>query len=75
MTKQFAVELAPLGIRVYAAAPGPVDTAMAKAVHSPEIRADYAALGLPMLDWSSGAAGIEPRGREADQNLFSREAA
>ena len=30
-----------LGIRVNAVAPGPVDTAMAKAVHSPAIRADY----------------------------------
>jgi NAD(P)-dependent dehydrogenase (short-subunit alcohol dehydrogenase family) len=35
------VELAALGIRVNAVAPGPVDTAMAKAVHTPEIRADY----------------------------------
>jgi len=41
LTKQLAVELAELGIRVNGVAPGPVDTAMAKAVHSPEIRADY----------------------------------
>ena len=41
LTKQLAVELASLGIRVNGVAPGPVDTAMAKAVHTPDIRADY----------------------------------
>ena len=41
LTKQQAAELGEVGIRVNAVSPGPVDTAMAKAVHSPEIRADY----------------------------------
>jgi meso-butanediol dehydrogenase / (S,S)-butanediol dehydrogenase / diacetyl reductase len=41
LTRQQAVELGNLGIRVNAVAPGPVDTAMAKLVHTPDIRADY----------------------------------
>jgi NAD(P)-dependent dehydrogenase (short-subunit alcohol dehydrogenase family) len=41
LTKQQAAELGDRGIRVNAIAPGPVDTAMAKLVHSAAIRRDY----------------------------------
>ncbi len=41
LTRQQAVELGNLGIRVNAVAPGPVETEMARQVHSPAIRADY----------------------------------
>jgi len=41
LTKQQAAELGNVGIRVNGVAPGPVDTAMARQVHTPAIRADY----------------------------------
>ena len=41
LSKQQAVELASIGVRVNAVCPGPVETAMARAVHTPAIRADY----------------------------------
>ena len=41
LTKQQAVEFASFGIRCNAVAPGPVETQMARQVHSPAIRADY----------------------------------
>ena len=41
LSKQQAIELGNAGIRVNAVAPGPVDTEMAKLVHSVAIRADY----------------------------------
>ena len=41
LTRQQAAELGNIGIRVNAVAPGPVDTAMAKQVHTPDIRAGY----------------------------------
>jgi NAD(P)-dependent dehydrogenase (short-subunit alcohol dehydrogenase family) len=41
LTKQQAVELGELGIRVNCICPGPVDTAMALKVHTKEIRQDY----------------------------------
>lgn len=41
LTKQQAVELGTQGIRVNAIAPGPVETEMARQVHTPAIRKDY----------------------------------
>lgn len=41
LTKQLAVEFGTRGIRVNCVAPGPVDTAMSKLVHSVAIRQDY----------------------------------
>jgi NAD(P)-dependent dehydrogenase (short-subunit alcohol dehydrogenase family) len=41
LTRQQAVELGERAIRVNAVAPGPVDTRLARAVHTPDIRAAY----------------------------------
>jgi NAD(P)-dependent dehydrogenase (short-subunit alcohol dehydrogenase family) len=41
LTKQYAVELGNLNVRVNVIAPGPVETEMAKLVHSVAIRTDY----------------------------------
>jgi meso-butanediol dehydrogenase / (S,S)-butanediol dehydrogenase / diacetyl reductase len=41
LTKQQAIELGDVGIRVNAVAPGPVETEMSKLVHTVAIRSDY----------------------------------
>lgn len=41
LTKQYAMELGTFGVRVNAVCPGPVETEMAKLVHSVAIRSDY----------------------------------
>ena len=41
MTQVMAVELAPLGIRVNAIAPGPIETPLVREVHTDEVRAQW----------------------------------
>ena len=44
MTQVMAVELAPLGIRVNAIAPGPVETPLVREVHTDDVRAEWLAV-------------------------------
>jgi NAD(P)-dependent dehydrogenase (short-subunit alcohol dehydrogenase family) len=43
MTQVMAVELAPVGIRVNAIAPGPIETPLVREVHTDEVRAEWLA--------------------------------
>jgi len=52
LTRQLAVELGPYGITVNGVGPGPVDTELALANHTPEMRADYHAM-IPLARYAT----------------------
>jgi NAD(P)-dependent dehydrogenase (short-subunit alcohol dehydrogenase family) len=52
LTQQMALELGPLGITVNAVAPGPVDTALTRAMHTPQTRAAYTGM-IPLARYGT----------------------